>query len=38
MSNFPNSLDEVSMTAEPTGLRLKNYVDDLDGGFILLIK
>ena len=31
VSNFPNSLDEVTMTVEPAGLRLRNYVDDFEG-------
>ena len=31
VANFPNSLDEVTVTAEPSALRLKNYVDNFEG-------
>lgn len=30
VSNFPGQMDEVTLMVEPTGLRLKNYVDEMD--------
>lgn len=33
VSNFSNSLDEVTLTVDSVGLKLKNYVDDLEGEF-----
>ena len=35
-TNFPTNLDEVTMIAEPGGVRLRNYVDD--EGIIMLLK
>lgn len=35
VSNFSNSLDEVTLTVNSAGLKLKNYVDDLEGEFYL---
>lgn len=34
VANFPNTLDEVTLIAEPGSVRLKNYVED-DGGYYL---
>lgn len=36
VSNFPNSLDEVTMTVEAAGVKLKNYVEEMEGGSIQL--
>ena len=31
VSNFPNTLDEVTMSVEAAGLRLRNYVEEMEG-------
>ena len=31
VSNFPNSLDEIILSAQPDRLRLRNYIEDADG-------
>ena len=33
--NFPNNLDEVTLTAEPESVRLKNYVEEDNSEFLL---
>ena len=38
VSNFPNSLDEVTMSVEAAGMKFRNYVDDLEGISKTLLK